>query len=1561
MFSRSSLVVVLTLLSAVGLYAYAFSEEQPVGALRGRITTDTGQPLGGLGLVVRPKTPKDGADSRYLDTKSDGTFELARIPTGDYEIETHAQVHENVPLKVSVAEGKVAQAELKLKPAAPFLNLNIHQRACLPEERLKVSLHGFRQGDRIPMRLYAVDTALLVREHGSDLRALLSPVAATAQPRSFPILKGPHVRRVREWVHAVRQRDAEGVFYEDERLERLSPGIYLVEAEGERQAALGWMMVTDLALVTKSRPGRVLTYAVDLRTGSPVPGAEVSLIGESARLGGRQTDARGLADFPINANGRVDVVARRGDSLAFTQSWTGGQETLTHRVLTYTDRPVYRPGHRVQFKGIVRRPSGSTYALPSSQTVGVGVTDWQGTSIWEGDVPLGESGSFAGAFQLPAAAAGGWYTLNVSLGEEVYSDGFAVASYRKPEWQVDVTFPRDHYIRGDRVPVSVKASYYYGAPVGYAEVNYSVYRARRWSWWDGEEAGAEEEDGYADTYGDLVTEGTLRTDADGTARFEFDTTLPADQDASAEYQYNVEVGVSDASNRYADGNGSVRVSPGAVRLDARAERSFGQPGEQVPVQVRVLDMEDRPVANLPITASAVLEQWDGAKSTERELLTQELRTGADGMARLSVRLPEPGLVMVRFRGADSRGNRVETTADLWVSTEEGGDLQRTYPTLAVLPDRKQYRAGQTAQVLLNTDRPGSTALVAIEAEDVLEYRTVKLERKSTVVRFPIREGYEPNVYVSACFVRRGELAQSSARLNIDASSHRLQVAVESDREVYHPRDTARFTVTTRDASGRPVPAEVSFGLVDESVYAIRAEPEDRLWEAFYPRRRNEVETQFSYPDVYLGDASKDADVQVRKEFPDTAEWLPLLRTDAGGRATVEIRLPDSLTSWRASVVGHTAKTEVGEARHNIRVMKELTLRVQLPRVLTEGDRFTLTAVAHNYSDRELNATADLRAEGVAVNGDSRRQLRLKPGEAVPLSWDAVAGTGGTAKVTATVSGGGFSDGVEITAPVQPFARESVDHRTGALTGESVVEQFEVEPGAVGGEVEVRLSPTLAGALLGSLEYLATYPYGCTEQTMSGFLPDVVLLQALKELNLRRPELELRVPEMARSGLLKLYGFQQPAGGWGWFDHDALDPWMTAYVLFGMTQARRAGLELNDAIYENGLNALAQEVENPKVSPDDQMFMAYVLAQAGKKKEARTLLQRVEQGDRRERLLLRSLGYRVLGWHELGERERAKAAMEYLWEASTRSGGLAFWSDGTSGEHRYGTPQRVETTAVALKAAVAVDPADRRIPGVVQWLMLQRQGNRWVSTRDTAWILFALTDYLKQTGELRPDYHLDVYLNGKKLHAEDATPEDALRDETVVRLPVVELKGLRGGSRLELKKTGKGTVYYTVQVTQQVPAVGFQAESTLPGVSLTREYFRLETRADAHGRPQVLPAARPADRFQVGDRVLVRLTLKTDRPLEFMMLEDFRPTGWEVQDRGDVEVGPWDNWWAHQDVRDDRVSFFMRTVEKGTHVLEYYVRPETAGTFRALPAVASDMYVPTVRIATGEAKVTLQGK
>jgi uncharacterized protein YfaS (alpha-2-macroglobulin family) len=301
-------------------------------------------------------------------------------------------------------------------------------------------------------------------------------------------------------------------------------------------------------------------------------------------------------------------------------------------------------------------------------------------------------------------------------------------------------------------------------------------------------------------------------------------------------------------------------------------------------------------------------------------------------------------------------------------------------------------------------------------------------------------------------------------------------------------------------------------------------------------------------------------------------------------------------------------------------------------------------------------------------------------------------------------------------------------------------------------------------------------------------------------------------------------------------------------------------------------------------------------------------------------------------------------------------GMLHWK--SSERDDYGDWNDKMATAVGLQAMLAVDKNDPRIGSVLLWLMTRRTGEYWGNTRDTAWVLAALCDYLgSQPAAARPSGEVRVRLNGKLLKTYTLAPDLSGEPESVLRVPWSALRS--SGNNLTLERSGGGSpVFYSVQLRQTVGMEEIPALST-SNIGVQREYLRVLPRQAGQDR-WTLQTEPTNNSLRQGDRVRVRLTLNVPRDMSYVLVEDPFPSGCEVTERGSAdETVEWGYWYSSVDVRDDRIAFFARRLTKGKHTIEYNLRAQTPGSYRALPALLQPMYAPAVRAESAEATVVVQ--
>jgi uncharacterized protein YfaS (alpha-2-macroglobulin family) len=758
---------------------------------------------------------------------------------------------------------------------------------------------------------------------------------------------------------------------------------------------------------------------------------------------------------------------------------------------------------------------------------------------------------------------------------------------------------------------------------------------------------------------------------------------------------------------------------------------------------------------------------------------------------------------------------------------------------------------------------------------------------------------------------------------------------------------------------------------------------------------------------------------VRKNFADTAYWNPTLVTDQGGIAEVGLTMPENLTGWKvkAWALGHG--TKVGEGAAEVVTKKDLLVRLQAPRFFVQKDEVVLSANVHNYlkKDKTATVTLDLSGATLAVLGEPSVKVNIPAGGEKRVDWRVAVKAEGEAVVRMKAITDEESDAMEMRFPCLVHGMLKTDSFSGVVRPEkesaSVTLTVPKERRINESRLEVRYSPTLAGALVDALPYLVEYPYGCTEQTLNRFLPTVITQRILQDMKLdlkaiekkrtnlnsqeigdaqarargwkrfpRNPVFDIdEVKRTSEAGVKALVAMQCSDGGWGWFSGYGEHSWphTTAVVVHGLQLARDNGVVLPPGVLEAGVNWLknyqAEQIrrllnapsktEPYKEHADNVDALVYmVLMDAGVAvKEMREFLYR-------DRMKLSVYAKAMYGLALHKEQQVDKLAMilknieQYVVHDEENQTAYLKLPGDSPWWYWYGS--EIEADAYYLKLLSRTDAKGKTAPGLVKYLLNNRKhATYWNSTRDTAICIEAMAEYLKASGEDRPDLTVEIWLDGKrqkevKINAENLFTFDAT---FVLFGDAVE----DGKHTLEVRKKGTGPVYFNAYLTNftledDIKRAGLE-------VKVNRKYYKL-TRVDKSVK---VPGSRgqPADQkvekykrtelenlasLKSGDLVEVELEIDSKNDYEYLIFEDPKAAGFEALLVRSGYTG--NDLGAYVEQRDERVCFFVRALARGKHSVSYRTRAEIPGKFSALPARAEAMYAPELRGNSDEIKLRI---
>jgi uncharacterized protein YfaS (alpha-2-macroglobulin family) len=510
-------------------------------------------------------------------------------------------------------------------------------------------------------------------------------------------------------------------------------------------------------------------------------------------------------------------------------------------------------------------------------------------------------------------------------------------------------------------------------------------------------------------------------------------------------------------------------------------------------------------------------------------------------------------------------------------------------------------------------------------------------------------------------------------------------------------------------------------------------------------------------------------------------------------------------------------------------------------------------------------------------------------------------------------------------------------------------------------IKISLAPSLAGSLLGALDFLTDYPYGCTEQTLSSFLPNLLVTRALTQLKLVPTERLSALDKQVSAGVLRLYDFQHEDGGWGWWKSDGNHPFMTAYALWGLEEARRAGIKVDTGRISNGARELAHlYAQYPRVEPDLKAYEAYVLQHAAGTEPAISWfadgaqgvyshdVARTELWDMRSRMSAYGRALLLLLLDETKDARANDLAAALISEAQTR-GDLSWWVVANDPLIFDYAETSVEATAFAVQALVKHDPKNPVIERAVRWMMLNRTAGYWSSTKQTAMAIYGLLSFMQARGETGQPFSVDVFVNGQAAGKHSFTAASMTAPDPIV----ISAAANAGANQVKLVKRDGGTVYWSAAAEYYDTATA-DARTGSRQLALTRKYALLTPvtikGSIVYRETPFTGTAKP------GDVLTVRLTAAGSPEWRYLALEDPLPAGVEaIQDTSayPLERPKPDEWWygSRVEYRDSRTVFFQESFEQGRYEYAYLVKVIAPGQFRAVPAQISPMYVPGVHASS----------
>jgi hypothetical protein len=1525
-----------------------------------------------------------GKHSHSSSTYQDGSFTLEDVKPGNYKLAaTHQGFFTHESPMITITEGaKINLPAITVKPKVPAAEVYAYRYTFTPGDKLEFNMKSFRL-ESLSAVIYKVPVELLL-EGGADADSI------------DPVRSG--LKKVLSWEEPV--RDFSPYEWRYQLLEIKDPlptGGYCVEISGPGGAvSRKFFTVTSVGIVMKRTNESVFIYASNLATNQPVDGARTVIFDNTKPrkkpdsgyyspperledlpvniLGETKTAADGTARLKLKSNAPLSALAVAPDgSYAISNSgtpWASERERTKYFI--YTDRPVYRIGDTVYYKIIGKTRKEKFEAVTASPVYYKITNRSMNKKMEEGSGQLDEWGTYHGKFVIPKTANLGDFYITAGHDEKnIFGSGlFYVEQYRKPEFSVEINPSKDFFINGETAEFKVESKYFFGAPLKGALVRYRFYETML----NDSEGYSDDQDNSQRSYYRVKLEGEKFSDENGIAVLKLDSgNFPYDREIT------VEASVVDASNVSITSTRKIRIGRGEFYIQIEPAMHFFEKNEKKPVNITTLDQAGKPI-RAAVNLNLYRYIWKPVQRVyvheKKPVFSEKISTGTDGKATIS--LPEKFFSSGEFdlvaESTDKFSNPIKGSRVVWIYDSMGSVSASKFKNLEiVLNDTELDKPGEIT-VLVKSRFTDAHVLLTLEGRDIYESKVVTMNANIVPVKFTIKGDYAPNLYVSALMQRKRALYTASEGVSLPVRDTVLDITIKTDREKYKPGEKARVHIKT-ETGGRPVQADLSIGAVDESIYQIRYDHTPKMQNFFYTKISNWVMTTYSYPITILAGAGKDGKIKVREKFEDTAFWKSDIRTAADGTAVVDIILPDNLTTWRLTARGHDRAGRVGEKINKFIVTQDLIARIGKPRFLIEGDDINLIGIVNsNTAEGMTKVDTEFTALGQKLTADDSSQISLPPfGTARKYYPLKVPEGAGKAELMYSVLSGKEGDILKLNLPVQRRGTAYSMYGSGNMADNRKVEITPLKDTAdfsfAAEKVTVNLNPSPIVQMLRAVKFLDQYPYGCMEQTINRFMPNLVLTELIKRRGLSslvNPDALRNLDDKIKTGIANIQEYQNDDGTWGWWSGDRGNGYLTAFVMQSLYTASKNGYAVDKDRVNAGLAAMERYFEDASLtSPDETAYMLYVYAIYGRwsKNAYKTIIDDKENTVYKMAFTVRALSAPgsaiklTAGEAEAYRNKKNEYITSIKNQMKSDSRGVYWQSYSWQTWGWQGAD--VEMSAHVLEALLSAGDSTPLPSRIISSLAARSLNSYWQTTKQTSAVIMAMCSYLeKYKGDFTLKGKVNFAMNGKKI-AEMPYDISSMKDfDTLTQ--TVDLSDSPADGKITVEASGEAgpdvgfdiTVSGTLKYKDEGFASIFKSEKRgieklSNGIGISRSFSAIKRVRDMNNVEYMVPySIEDKKQINVGDEILVRLTFKAADSFEYLALEDFLPAGFEV-----TQTSAYDLYlpFIHSERRDNRMVFFFNNLNSGEeYEVAYIIRAELPGKFMVRPARMECMYEPSIQ-------------
>ncbi|MBI4751403.1 MAG: carboxypeptidase regulatory-like domain-containing protein [Acidobacteria bacterium] len=724
--------------------------------------------------------------------------------------------------------------------------------------------------------------------------------------------------------------------------------------------------------------------------------------------------------------------------------------------------------------------------------------------------------------------------------------------------------------------------------------------------------------------------------------------------------------------------------------------------------------------------------------------------------------------------------------------------------------------------------------------------------------------------------------------------------------------------------------------------------------------------------------------RLRKYFPETLLWEPLLETDQTGQVQLHFNLADNLTTWKINALASTMNGELVTGEAEITAFQPFFIEHDPPQVLTVGDELSLPVLLRNFLPDSQTMTVSLKPESwFELHGSSQKQVEVAANSnAKPVfSFRATQMVQhGPLQVTATNSHTG--DAIEKSVTVLPDAQEQVQ-TVGKLADSTTTLELTAPEHPVPGTLkgEVKIYPNLIDHVFEGIDGIVQRPYGCAEQTISAAYANVLVLQYLKQTGALDSPTAEKARTLTQEGIDRLIAYRLENNAFAYWGSGDPNWSLTAYAVQFLSQASEFAAidtyvlkQIQEALVKaqlpNGNWPMVYQWRNgtqDKQAAAQTACIVYSLVKAGVNTINQNAIAKGLAFVKPRIAASRDpyfLACYVLAASETGDMAGAQEVIPQLIQLAQRKGEKVYWEQsGPTLFYGWGTAGQIETTALVLQALVTISGANP--PAEVESL-INRGFQYLIETKDRYGVWYSTQASLNAWRAL-------LVLARRETHTAQSneTPESA---EVWVNGTLAKLVTWSASGKKPLSLTPDSRTLNPLSIDVSKWLIPGRNQIVLkrnqPGKILTLQAvvgsyvpWAVRSLAPAVTSPDVqIHVAFDKTEAMIGESVTCTVTAqRTGKNAYGMLLAEIGlPPGVDV-DQASLEtaVAKLGSWGNSFEVRPDQVILYLWPSSTGSSTLSFSFTPRFAMNAKAVRSILYDYYNPEAQTVIAPARFVIR--